>query len=437
MRRVGILMILVLLGVAALSGPAAQEGRKVVYVLEIKGMIHDGVTSRLEKAIDEASRQGAAALLIKLDTPGGLLDSTRDIVQKILGAPLPVIVYVCPSGAHAGSAGLMITLAAHVAAMAPGTNIGAATPVSPQGEIPETMKKKVTNDTAAFVEAIAQQRKRNTDWAIKAVRDAVSVTDQDALKLHVIDLIAATPEELLAKADGRTVKVQNGDRKLATKDAMMVDVHLSTKERFQIGLANPSLAFVLLLIAILGIYVEFSHPGLILPGAVGAGAGLLFLFSIQVLPFNYLGLLLIALGITCFVLELKFTSYGLLTAGGLAGLVAGSVLLFDVPEKMYDPRGPRFGVPLALILPATITLGTFITGVMYLVIRTLRRRVLTATEGMVGEEGTVKVAVEPGAPGQVFLHGELWRAVAEEALEVGDCVRVVACNNLTVTVEKL
>jgi membrane-bound serine protease (ClpP class) len=416
---------------------AAQDARRVVRVTTVKGMIHGGVTRQLEKAIDVAARQGAEALLIELDTPGGLLDATRDIVQKLLNAPVPVIVYVAPSGAHAGSAGLMITLAAHVAAMAPGTNIGAATPVSPQGEIPETMKKKVTNDTAAFVEAIAQQRKRNTDWAIKAVRDAVSVTDRDALRLRVIDLVAASRDDLLAQADGRVVPVHGQDRTLRTKGASVVAIEMGLKDRVAVGLANPDLAFVFLLVAILGLYVEFGHPGLIFPGAVGAAAGLLFLFSIQVLPFNYLGLLLIAIGITLFALELKFTSYGLLTAGGLACLLAGSLLLFDVPEKVYDPRGTRFGVPLSLVLPAVLTLGVFVAGVTFVVVRTLRRRVLTAGEGMIGEEGTVKAAIAAGATGQVFLHGELWRAVAGAPLSVGDRVRVVACRNLTVTVEKI
>jgi membrane-bound serine protease (ClpP class) len=435
MKRVVILVLFLAFAIAVVV--PAQDARRVVYATTVKGMIHGGVTGQIEKSIDEATRQGGAALLIELDTPGGLLDATRDIVQTILNAKVPVIVYVSPSGAHAGSAGLMITLAAHVAAMAPGTNIGAATPVSPQGEIPETMKKKVTNDTAAFVEAIAQQRKRNTDWAIKAVRDAVSVTDRDALRLRVIDLIAVTREDVLAQADGRVVSVGGEDRTLRTKGAAIVDVDLGLKDRMAIGLANPNLAFAFLLLAILGLYVEFGHPGLILPGAVGAIAAILFLFSIQVLPFNYLGLLLIALGITLFVLELKFTSFGLLTTGGLAALIAGSLLLFDVPEKMYDPRGADFGVPLSLVLPATLTLGVFIAAVTFVVVRTLRRRVLTAAEGMVGEEGTVKAAIAPDSPGQVFLHGELWRAAANTPVSVGDRVRVVACTNLTVTVEKI
>lgn len=437
MKRLFILFLILFASLAYAQDEIPAESTGTVYRVDMVDMIHKGTTSLLEMSIEQALKGNAEALLIRLDTPGGMLDATRDIVQLLLNAPLPIIVYVAPSGAHAGSAGVMITMAGHIAAMAPGTNIGAATPVSPQGELPEAMKKKVTNDTAAFVEAIAQQRERNTEWAIKAVRDAESVTDKNALELNVIDFIATSVDDLLNQAHGKKVKVDNKEVTLNTKDAKIIDVKLGTKQKMQIKLANPSLAFIFLLLAILGIYVEFSHPGMIVPGALGVLAGVLFLFSIQVLPFNYLGLLLIAVGFVCFALEMKFTSYGLLTIAGLAGLTVGSLIIFDVPEKVFDPRSLSLRVPLSLVLPATITMGAIVMGVMYAVIRTQMTQVKTADEGMVGEIGEVRIAGGLVKPAQVFLHGELWVAKSNNDLAVGDQVKVVSCTNLLVNVEKI
>ena len=442
MRRT-LWLVCLLAGLALLIAQPAlaqdeERAPRTVYLVDLEGMIHGGVTNKLEKSIDQALRGGAEALVIRMDTPGGLLDSTREIVKVLLNAPLPIFVYVAPSGAHAGSAGVMITMAAHVAAMAPGTNIGAATPVSGTGqEIPEDMKRKVTNDTAAFVEAIAQQRKRNTEWAIDAVRDAVSITDREALKLNVVDIVAPTIDDLLAQADGRVVDVQGKDVTLATKDARIVHVELDLKDRLQIGLANPSLAFAFMLVAILGIYVEVSHPGMIVPGAIGALSAILFLFAIQVLPFNMLGLLLILLSFVLFALEMKFTSYGVLTAAGLASFAGGSLLLFDVPDEVFDPASVSFRVPAGLVLPATAALGVFVVLIVFLIVRTHRGRVLSANEGLIGEIGDVRRPPVGNQRGQVFVHGEYWRATSKQPLEVGDRVRVVAYENLTVEVEKV
>ncbi len=427
-----------LVGLASTSGradPRASPG--LVSVTEVKGLIHDGVVSQIEASINDALRSGSVALVIQLDTPGGLLDSTLEIVKLVLNAPLPIFVYVHPPGAQAGSAGAIITMAGHIAAMAPGTNIGAATPVSLQGELPETAKKKIVEHTASYIETIAEQRHRNTEWARKAVVDAKSITSRQAAENGVVDFVAKDFDELLAQADQRVVEVSGKEVTLQTLGARPVHVQLDWKQRLKIFLASPAVAFVCLLLAVVGIYAEVNHPGLVVPGAVGVVSAILFLFSIQLLPFNLLGLVLILLGIICFVLEMKFTSYGLLTAGGLACFAGGALLLFDVPDEMFDPRtASAFRVPLSLVIPATATLGLFVAGVMVAVVRVQRARTLTAAEGMIGERGVLKETLEPGGQGQVFLRGEYWRAISDQQLEAGEQVVVAKCENLTVTVRK-
>ncbi len=414
----------------------SRGATQFVSLMKVGGLIHGAVVDHVQISIEKAHTAGAEALIVEIDTPGGLLDSTLEIVKLLLNAPLPVFVYVYPSGAQAGSAGVIITMAGHVAAMAPGTNIGAATPVSIQGDMPEDVKKKVKQHTASYIETIAEQRNRNREWARKAVIDAESITSREAEENGVIDFVAKDLSELLSKADGRPVDVKGETRVLHTKGLRVVDVQLDWKEQFKLTLANPSIAFLFLIVAILGIYLEFNHPGLILPGAAGVLSAILFLFSIQIIPFNYLGLVLIALGIVCFILEMKFTSYGLLSVAGLIGFALGSLLLFDVPDRMFDPRsGATFRVPLTLVLPATLGLGLFVIAVMAMIIRVHRGAVQTAAEGMVGLVGTVKKALEPGGVGQVFLHGELWRATADEPVAVGQSVVVLSCENLIVKVK--
>ncbi len=417
---------------------AGRGAGGVVSATGIDGMIHDGVVSLLESSLQSAVRSGSVALLVRLDTPGGLLDSTGDIVQLILNAPLPVIVYVSPSGAQAASAGAIITMAGHIAAMAPGTNIGAATPVSIQGEMPEAMQKKATQHTASYIETIAEQRNRNPEWARKAVIEAESITSRQAEQNGVIDLVASDVDDLLAKIDGRTVEVRGEQVTLSTAGARVVEVQLGWRDRFRIGLADPTLAFLLLVFAVLGIYVEVNNPGLIVPGALGALCAVLFLFAIDVLPFNLFGLLLIALGIVCFVLEMKFTSYGLLALSGVLCFGFGALLLFDVPDQMFDPRtSSQFRVPLAVVLPSTLGMGLFVMGVMYAVVRVQRRQVLTSSEGMLGETGTMRQPLEPGVEGQLFLRGEMWRAVANEPLETGQKVEVIGREGLILKVKKV
>jgi membrane-bound serine protease (ClpP class) len=431
--------ILVIAGLFILAWPSRLEGSTgFVSKMRVEGLIHGAVVSQIQMGIDYALKSRAEALVIELDTPGGLLDATLEIVKLLLNAPLPVIVYVFPSGAEAGSAGVIITMAGHIAAMAPGTNIGAATPVSMQGELPEDLKKKITQHTASYIETIAEKRNRNREWARRAVIDAESITSSAAEKNGVIDFIAKDLSELLSKADGRVVEVEGKELVLHTKGLRVVDVEFSWKERLKLGLANPSFSFLLLICAILGIYLEFSHPGLIVPGALGVLSAILFLFSIEMLPFNYLGLVLILLGIACFVLEMKFTSYGLFSVAGLAGFAFGSLLLFDVPDKMFDPRSSaNFRIPLSLILPATLGIGAFVVGVMAMIIRVHRRTVLTAVEGMLGQVGTTQKSLEPREAGQIFLHGELWRAISDEPVNAGDAVVVTSCDGLTLKVKRV
>jgi membrane-bound serine protease (ClpP class) len=423
---IGICVLLIALGAAVIAGAQNEETPSTrIAVITIDGSINPGSADYIISSIHSTAAEGYEALIIELDTPGGLVESTRDIVQVLLSSPLPVVVYVTPPGAHAGSAGVMITMAADVAAMAPGTNIGAASPVSGTGEMDETMKNKVTNDVAAWVEGIAEQRGRNEEWAINAVREAVSVTATKAKKLNVIDLVAETLDDLVAKIDGKKVTIGGEERVLQTGNAKVVRLEMSLKHRLISKLADPNLAYIFMIIGMIGIYAEFSNPGLILPGVVGGICLVLFLMATQILPINSVALILIAAGLVLFILEIKFTSYGLLTAGGLACLTIGSWLLFDVPEKVVDPTTFSLKVSWSYIIPSVITLGTFVLGATYLVVRAHRRKPETGNEGIVGRTGKAITEIAPGAPGRIQVLGETWKADCDEPIAVGDLVTVV------------
>ncbi|MBZ0272335.1 nodulation protein NfeD [bacterium] len=423
---------------AMLSPAAAQPsenaeapvaaGERSVLVVSIENMtINPGSSDYLRAAIIEAEARRSEALVIELDTPGGLVDSTRDIVKEFLASPVPVIVYVTPPGARAGSAGVMITLASHIAAMAPGTNIGAAHPVAGGGqEIGEEMNKKITNDTVAWVEGIAEQRGRNREWAVKAVRDSVSVTATDALEKKVIDFVATNLDDVLAKADGRTVTLGGGiEKTLATKGALVMRRPPGLKHRLIMRLADPNLAYIFMMIGFLGIYAEFSHPGLIFPGVIGAVCFLLFLMSTQILPINVVGVILIVVGLALFIAEVQVTSYGLLTLGGAISLALGSLFLFDVPEKVVDPDY-SFSVSPAIVLPVTVGFALAVGLITWMVVRVHRRRPQTGAESIVGTTGVVTTAIDPLAGGQVKLAGEFWHAKSAVPVEAGAIVRVVA-----------
>lgn len=428
------LLALVLFVVQAFAGQ--------VSVLTLDGGVDPGSAEYLIQGIQQAEADGAAAVVIVMDTPGGLLSSTREIVQAELGAKVPVIVYVSPSGARAGSAGVFITLAAHIAAMAPGSNIGAAHPVDlfgggfkPQGEGQEqpaqqdvVMQEKILNDTLAWTRAIAEQRGRNVEFAQEAVRSSESITDREALARGVIDLVAPDLATLLQEVDGREVKTAAGTVVLQTAGADQTHPQMAFKLRVVHFLADPTLLFVLLALGLLGIYVEYHHPGLILPGVLGGVCLIAVAVGLSILPFNIGGLLLVVGAFVLFALEIWVPSYGALTAGGIACLVLGGVLLFDV--KDFDLR-----VQNSTLIAVASLAGALALTVAFLVLRSHRRRVHTGKEGMLGEPGEVT----EGGTGQgwVLVDGELWRATWPGTLPRGARVRVKSVDRLRLAVEPI
>jgi membrane-bound serine protease (ClpP class) len=398
-------------GLGALAAPPHVD------LITINGSINPAVDDFIRESIARAKSDGAQALIIQLDTPGGLLESTRSIVKEILGAPVAVIVYVAPSGAGAGSAGVFITMAAHIAAMAPGTNIGAAHPVGGGGEeIKGVMGEKMENFTASFSESIAQKRGRNAEWAIQAVRKSVSITEKDALKKNVIDFVATNVEDLLSQADGRTVEIDGRQQKLALKDAQVVRYEMSLKQKIINAIAHPNIAYLLMMAGILGLYMEFSHPGVFFPGVAGAICLLLAFASLQLLPINYVGLVLMLLGVALLVGEAFFPSFGVLGVGGIISMALGSLLLFD-------SQNSDVGVDRSIVFTAVGTLGAFVLTVSYLVFRSQKSKPTLGVEGLIGEIGEVRGKLTP--KGKVFVHGEYWNAQAEGEIDVGEKVKVV------------
>ena len=398
-------------------GHGTLAATRHVDLISIDGTINPAVDDFIRESITRAKSDGAEALIIQLDTPGGLLESTRSIVKEILGAPVPVVVYVAPSGAGAGSAGVFITMAAHIAAMAPGTNIGAAHPVGGGGEeIKGVMGEKMENFTASFSESIAQKRGRNTEWAIQAVRKSVSITEKDALKKNVIDIVAANLEDLLRQANGRTVEIDGRQQKLALKDAQAMRYEMSLKQKILNAIAHPNIAYLLMMAGILGLYMEFSHPGVFFPGVAGAICLLLAFASLQLLPINYVGLVLMLLGVALLIGEAFFPSFGVLGIGGIISMALGSLLLFDT-------QGSDIGVDRSIVFTAVGTLGAFVLTVSYLVFRSQKSKPALGVEGLIGEIGEVRGKLSP--KGKVFVHGEYWNAQADGEIDVGEKVKVV------------
>jgi len=400
-----------------------------VDLIVIDGSINPAVDDYIRENIARAKSNGARALVIQLDTPGGLLSSTRTIVKEIFAAPVPVIVYVAPSGGGAGSAGVFITMSAHVAAMAPGTNIGAAHPVGGGGqEVKGVMGEKIENFTASFSETIARQRGRNAEWAIQAVRKSVSITEKEALKLNVIDIVARDIEDLLKQSDGRKVDLDGRPHTLALKDVRVMRYEMSLKQRVINTIADPNIAYLLLMAGILGLYMEFAHPGVIFPGVAGAICLILALISLQVLPFNHAGLALIFLGVARLVGEAFLPSFGVLGIGGVISLALGSFLLFDTQDS-------GVGVDRSIIFTAVATLASFVLAISYLVYRSQKSKPTLGIEGMLGEVGDVRAKLNPA--GKIFVRGEYWNAEAEAEIDVGEKVEVVGCEGLNLKVRRL
>jgi membrane-bound serine protease (ClpP class) len=397
---------------------------KSAMVIELEGAINPGTDLFATRSIKQAQRNGYSLVIIRLDTPGGLDTSMRNIIKAILNSPVPVVVYVAPRGARAASAGVMITIAAHVAAMAPQTNIGAAHPVTAGGkEINKTMSEKVVNDMVAYARSIAKDRKRNQEWVEKAIRESVSITADVAVKQKVIDLVATDMDDLLKLLDGREITLDTGKLTLQTKELKLVYVAPGWRDTVLKTISNPNIAYILMMIGLAGLYFELSHPGAILPGVVGAISLILAFFSFQTLPVNYAGLLLIALAIIFFIAEIKVTSYGLLSLAGLISLTLGSIMLFE-----------NVGVSLKLMMPTIVLIGGFFVGIAFLAFRAYRRTPKGGRDGLIGESGVVEEKIDP--EGLIFAHGEYWKATSNEVVEEGEQVRIIGLKGLRLIVEK-
>jgi membrane-bound serine protease (ClpP class) len=407
--------------------PEVRAGQRAV-ILTLSDSIQPASLRYLKRGLEVADSSGAAVTIVELNTPGGLLTSLRQMTTEITGARRPVVVYVTPTGAQAASAGFFLLMAADVAAMAPGTNAGAAHPVGGEGaELAKTIAEKITNDAAALIRSLATQRGRSAEWAEKAVRESASYTEREALEKKLIDVVANDRAELLKWLDGRTIKRFDGrTEKLDTSAPEIVVVGPSAGDKLLSVIAHPNVAYLLLLLGLVGIYFELSHPGVILPGVLGGVAILLALFALSVLPVNYVGVLLILLGIGFFVLEVKVASYGLLTVAGLVSFIFGSLMLVRSPF-------PALRVGLAVVLPTAIAVALVVMFLLARVLRSHRRPPLTGAEGLVGEVGEVSLALDP--VGKVFVHGEYWTARARNVLPAGTRVRVIRIDGKSLEVE--
>ena len=413
------------LGVVAVSCQA-QSVR--VLRIDVDHVIHPLTVEIIGQGLEQAEQENAAAVVIRLNTPGGLLSATEEIIQLIVASPVPVITYVAPSGGKAASAGFMILIAGDIAAMAPGTNTGAAHPVMLGGaKMDEVMNQKVENDAAASVRAIAEKRGRNTELAEQAVIESKSFTDKEALESNLIDIVANDVPELLRALEGRDiVRFDDSEQSLHLTGAVVQSYELTNRQRILLPLIDPQLAFVLLILGALGIYVEFTHPGLIAPGIAGAILVIVGLMALTMLPINWAGAALIVLGLACFVLEAMMPTGGILALGGAVSMVLGAVMLVDtgIPELSIG-----WGTAIAVTLPfALITVF-----LLRLAVKSYRYKVATGSESMVGEIGVAKTDV--GADGRVFVHGEWWNAKSDQLIPSGQRVRIVGIDGLNLKVE--
>jgi membrane-bound serine protease (ClpP class) len=409
----------------------AQQPAAHVYTAEIDGIIHPVAAEYVREVIAKADADGAALVVLTLRTPGGLVDSTRDINNAIIHAKTPVAVFVGPSGNRAASAGFLITIAADIAAMAPGTHIGAAHPVAGNGEkVDDTMAKKMASDVAAYARTIATQRKRNVGLVEQAVFESRSFTEQEALSASppLVDLIANDVPDLVRKLDGRTVTRFDGHTQtLHTAGTVAVNIDMSWQQRVLSALAHPQVAYLLLTLGTLGLTIELWSPGAVLPGVAGGICLLLAFFAFQVLPVSYAGVLLILFGLGLLVLEVKVTSYGLLGVGGVVSLLLGSMMLIDSPL-------PELQIGLRLIIPVTLGIAGILLFLVTLAVNAQRTRPITGASAMLHELGYALTAIDAGGTGSVRTHGEIWTASADERIEPGTPVRVTAVDGLRLRV---
>jgi len=411
----------------------ALPGAASIYRITVDAPVHPISSEYITRSIDKAARDNASLLIIVLNTPGGLDSAMREIITKILASPVPVMTYVAPGGARAASAGFYIGIACDLFVMAPGTNTGAAHPVgiSITGQaMDKTMEEKVTHDAASYIKTLAEKRGRNVQAAEDAVRQSLSYTEKEALEKGLIDFVAGSEEEIIARLDGRTVQRFSGDTvELQLKGEVVVDIPMTARQKFLLTISNPNLAYILLMIGLLGLYFEFAHPGAILPGVLGAISLLLAIFSFQILPINYVALLLILLAIGLFILEVKVQSFGILGIGGIIAMVIGSIMLINSPIPELQPS-------LSIIIPLAVGLSLIFLFLMFLVVRAHSKKAFTGKEGLVGEIGTAQTDLSPD--GKVFVHGELWNAEAPEPIAKGSKVRVTkVLDALKIRVDKL
>jgi membrane-bound serine protease (ClpP class) len=401
--------------------------------ITVDAPIHPITSEYIRKTIDRAEKENASLIIINFNTPGGLDTSMREIIERILSSKTPVAAYVTPSGARAASAGFLIAIACDIFAMSPGTNTGAAHPVgiSITGQpMEKTSEDKVTNDTVANIKTIAEKRGRNVRLAEDAVRKSFSYTEKEALEGKLIDLIAKNEQEIIEHFDGKKIKRFDGrEERLELKDSPIVEIPMTARQKFLLTISNPNLAYILLMIGLLGLYFEFSNPGAILPGIVGGICLLLAIFSFQILPINYVALLMIILAVALFILEIKVHSHGILSFGGIISMVIGSIMLIKAPI-------PELRTSLNFIIPMALGLSLIFIFLVYITIKSHMRRVMTGKEGLVGEIGVAQSDLMP--EGKVFVHGELWNAEATEKITKGTKVKILeVMNNLKIRVSKL
>jgi len=421
MKTVGVVLMAIAMVVAVGDGSEARD----IYIMTIASPIGPGIADFVKSSIEDASAGNAACLIIELDTPGGLVDSMRQIVMAIYASPVPVIVYVSPSGARAASAGVMITMAADIAAMAPSTNIGAASPVTIGGkDVDETMLKKINNDMVAYVKGIAGKRGRNAEWVEKAVRDAVSVTETEALEENIIDLVAEDIDHLIEQIDGREIE---GKGALDLAGAGRIRMVESLRTKVLKTISDPNIAYILMMIGLAGLYFELSHPGAVFPGVVGGISIILAFFAFQTLTVNYAGVLLIILAIIFFIMEIKIASYGMLSVAGVISLLLGSLMLYKSGDAHLQVSRWTIGGTLTIV-------SSFFVCIAYLAFKAQIIPPMTGAAGLIGETGSARTPLTP--KGKVFVRGELWDARAAEHIEAGDDITVTAVEKLVLEVEK-
>lgn len=421
MKPAGLIAVLGLLAVPLAAAPR-------VVAADVDGVVHPITVEIVARAIEQARSENATCILIRLNTPGGMLDATREAIEKMVASPVPVVTYVTPSGGRAASAGFFLLEAGDIAAMAPGTNTGAASPIILGQQMDPVMRAKIENDSAALLRNLTARHGRNSDLAEKTIREARAFTDKESLDNHLIEIVAASERDLLDQINGREVVRFNGThQRLNTAGADVIVVSLSWRERLISSIADPNIGFILVVLGALGLYVEFSSPGLIFPGVAGAVLVLLGLSSLAVLPINWVGVVLLILAAAMFILEAKVTSHGILGIGATVSMVLGAVLLVDGP--------PEVRIHLSTALAVSLPFALITMFLVSLVVRARRNKVLTGISGMLDEIGVARTDLSPA--GKVFVHGEFWNAVSSAPVPEGSRVRVTAVNGLTLRVDPL